>query len=68
MLYFLAVICPPLAVLFCKRPGSFLINLILTIFFFIPGMIHAILIVADTKAEKRNQQVVEAIKSQKGGQ
>lgn len=68
MLYFLAVICPPLAVLFCNRPGSFLINLILTLIFYIPGMIHAILIVADTKAEKRNREVVEAINRQKDGQ
>lgn len=42
----LAILLPPLAVLLDSGvSGKFWINLILTLFFFIPGVIHALLIV-----------------------
>jgi len=38
-----AVLLPPLAVFLKKGIGkAFLINLLLTIFFFVPGIIHAV--------------------------
>ena len=41
-----AVLLPPLAVFLKKGIGKdFLINLVLTLFFFIPGIIHAVWLV-----------------------
>lgn len=53
MLYFLAIIFPPLAVLLCGRPGTALLNCLLTLFFWVPGAIHAILVVNEHKANER---------------
>jgi uncharacterized membrane protein YqaE (UPF0057 family) len=53
MLYFLAILLPPLAVLLTGRPLSALLNLVLTLIGWIPGMIHAILVVHDKKEENR---------------
>ncbi|ASB60393.1 YqaE/Pmp3 family membrane protein [Bacillus stercoris] len=53
MMYLLAVLCPPLAVLFSGKPFQALLNLILTCIFWLPGAIHACFIVADRRAEKR---------------
>lgn len=60
MLYFLCFV-PPLAVLFCRKPGSFILNVILTVIGYIPGVIHAILIVNSYKADKRNRELIKAI-------
>ncbi|KWW20539.1 MULTISPECIES: YqaE/Pmp3 family membrane protein [Peribacillus] len=53
MLYIIAILFPPLAVLLAGKPISALINLILTLFFYIPGLIHALFVVHDKKADKR---------------
>lgn len=42
MMYLLAVLCPPLAVLFSGKPFQALLNLILTCIFWLPGAIHAL--------------------------
>ncbi|MET1173767.1 YqaE/Pmp3 family membrane protein [Paenibacillus amylolyticus] len=60
MLYFLCFL-PPLAVLLCGKPGSFLLNIILTIIGYIPGVIHALLVVHGHKADKRNEKLIRAI-------
>jgi len=45
----LAIILPPLAVFLHDGIGtSFWINIILTLLFFLPGIIHALLVVTDT--------------------
>lgn len=49
MMYLLALILPPLAVLFTGRPFQAFLNLILCLFFYIPGVIHAILVVHESK-------------------
>lgn len=56
MLYFLAIVLPPLAVLLCGRPLSALLNLVLTLFLWVPGAVHACLIVHDHNADKRAQR------------
>lgn len=56
MRYFLAILLPPVAVLTCGKPLSALLNLFLTILFWIPGAIHACLIVHDYNADKRAQR------------
>ncbi len=53
MLFFLAVILPPVAVLFTGRLGSFFLSLILTLLGWLPGVIHAFFVVTDYKNEKR---------------
>ena len=60
MLYLLAILCPPLAVLFCGKPIQALLNLVLTLFFYVPGLIHAILVVGEYKADKRTDRLIEA--------
>ncbi|PYZ98106.1 YqaE/Pmp3 family membrane protein [Alteribacter lacisalsi] len=53
MMYLLAVLLPPVAVLLVGRPFQAILNLILTLFFWLPGAIHACFIVADHNQEKR---------------
>lgn len=56
ILYLIAIIFPPIAVLFAGKPFQALLNLILTLFFYVPGLIHAILVVHDKKADNRMKQ------------
>jgi len=64
MRYLLAILLPPVAVLLCGRPFTALVNLFLTLLLWIPGMIHALVIVADYNANKRTDRVVAAMKKQ----
>lgn len=61
MLYLLAIILPPVAVLFAGKPFQALINLVLTLCLWIPGMIHAILVVNEKKADKRMEKQAKLI-------
>lgn len=66
MMYLLAILLPPVAVLFCGKPVQALLNLILTLIFWFPGAVHAVLVVRDHKADKRmEKQTREIIKAQK---
>ena len=53
MLYLLAIVIPPLAVLLIGKPVQAVLNLGLTLLLWIPGMIHALLVVHEYKADKR---------------
>lgn len=53
MLYFLAIILPPLAVLLTGRPFQAILNFFLTLLGWIPGVIHAVLVVNEHKADQR---------------
>ncbi|RKD25920.1 hemolysin BL lytic component L2 [Ammoniphilus oxalaticus] len=53
MMYFLAIVLPPVAVLLCGKPFQAVLNFILTCFFWFPGALHAILVVKDKKDDKR---------------
>lgn len=61
MKYFIAIILPPLAVLLCGKPVQFVLNVILTLLFWIPGMIHAILVVNSHLADKRADRIAKAV-------
>ena len=61
MLFFLAVILPPVAVLLTGRLGSFFLSLILTLLGWIPGVIHAFFVVTDYKNEKRMEDLKRTI-------
>lgn len=52
---------PPLAVLSCGKPGSFLLNVILTLCAYFPGVIHAFMVVGEYKADKRTDRIVRAM-------
>ncbi|MCB2154091.1 YqaE/Pmp3 family membrane protein [bacterium] len=61
MLYLLAIILPPVAVLLCGKPIQALINLLLTLLFYVPGAVHAVLVVHDSKEEKRTRRIIHEI-------
>jgi uncharacterized membrane protein YqaE (UPF0057 family) len=62
MRYLLAIIFPPMAVLLCGKPVQFLLNILLTLLFWIPGVIHAILVVNSHLADKRTERIEKAIR------
>jgi len=64
MLYLLAIILPPLAVLLCGKPITALLNLLLTLLFWIPGVIHAWLVINAHYADKRNDKLIHAMEKQ----
>ena len=51
--YFFCVVLPPVAVLMTGRILSFFLSLLLTLLGWVPGVIHACLVVNDYHAEKR---------------
>jgi uncharacterized membrane protein YqaE (UPF0057 family) len=62
MHYLLAIILPPVAVLTAGfRPVSFILNILLCCLGFIPGIIHAILVVNERKADKRTKRQTRAL-------
>ena len=65
MLYLLALLLPPLAVLLCGKPFQALLNILLTILVYFPGMIHAILVVNNYYADKRTKRIVKALEQQR---
>jgi uncharacterized membrane protein YqaE (UPF0057 family) len=58
--YLFAIVLPPVAVLLCGKPFQFLLNIILTCCFVVPGMIHAILVVSQFNADRRNRELIDA--------
>lgn len=53
MHFFLCLILPPVAVLMTGRMGSFFLSLVLTLFGWFPGVIHAFFVVTDYRNEQR---------------
>lgn len=63
MRYILAIIFPPLAVLLCGKPIQAVLNVVLTLLGWFPGMIHAILVVNNHLADKRAARIEKAIRA-----
>lgn len=61
MLYILAFLFPPLAVLICGKPGQALINLVLSLCLWLPGTIHAILVINKKYADDRAKMIANSI-------
>lgn len=61
MIYLVAIIFPPLAVLLIGKPIQALLNLVLTLLLYLPGLIHAILVINAHKADKRNDALIRAM-------
>lgn len=62
MLYLLAIILPPVAVLLTGRPFQALLNVLLTLLVWIPGVVHAILVVNEYKADKRADRISRSLR------
>jgi uncharacterized membrane protein YqaE (UPF0057 family) len=61
MRYFFAIALPPLAVLLCGKPFQFLLNILLTCCYVIPGVIHALLVVSSKMADERQNKLIKAL-------
>ncbi len=62
MLYIVAILLPPLAVLLTGRPFQALLNLLLTLLLYLPGLIHALVVVSDHYADKRAERMVRKLR------
>ncbi len=62
LLFFLCVVCPPVAVFFTGRMTSFLLSLLLTCLGWLPGVIHAFFVVSDYRNEKRFQKIAPQVR------
>ena len=56
MRYLLAIVFPPLAVLSCGKPFQAILNLVLTFCLWIPGVVHALFVVSNHNADRRNRR------------
>lgn len=64
MRYLLAIVLPPVAVLLCGKPFQALLNVVLTLaFFWVGGVVHALLVVASTQADNRTNRLERAIRT-----
>ena len=61
MRYILAILLPPLAVLSCGKPFQAIVNIVLTVFFWIPGVVHALLVVHGYHEDRRTERLIDAI-------
>lgn len=52
-MYLIAILFPPLAVLMCGKWFQAVVNLLLCCLLIVPGMLHALLVVNEYKADKR---------------
>ncbi len=62
MLYLVAILLPPVAVLIAGKPVQAVLNVLLTLMLWVPGMIHALLVVNNYYADKRTGRVVDAVR------
>ncbi len=60
---YLFCIVPPVAVLLCGKPIQALINLGLTFCLYIPGLIHALLVVNKYYADQRTNKITDSIQA-----
>ena len=61
MLYLLAIVLPPVAVLIAGKPFQALLNVVLTLFIWIPGIVHALFVVHNHYADKRTDRIVKSM-------
>src|SRR3954447_23461635 len=62
MLYLVAVVLPPLAVLLCGKPVQALLSIVLSLFLYFPGLIHALFVVNKHYADKRHQEILREMR------
>lgn len=66
MRYLIAILLPPLAVFLCGKPFQALFNILLTLLFWIPGVVHALFVVHSHLADKRTDRIVDAMTGKRG--
>ena len=68
MLYLVAVVLPPLAVLLAGKPFQAIISFILqlTLIGWVPATIHALFVVNNYYADRRAGRVIQAMRSERG--
>jgi uncharacterized membrane protein YqaE (UPF0057 family) len=64
MLYLLAILLPPVAVLLAGKPFQALLNVFLTLALWVPGVIHALLVVQNHYADQRTGRIVKEMRKQ----
>jgi uncharacterized membrane protein YqaE (UPF0057 family) len=62
VLYLVAVLLPPLAVLLCGKPFQAILNIVLTLLVYVPGLIHALLVVHNYYADQRTDGIVRELR------
>ena len=62
MLYLVAVVVPPLAVLLAGKPFQALLNIPLTMLAYVPGLVHALFVVHNYYEDRRTERVIEAMR------
>lgn len=64
MLYLVAVILPPLAVLLCGKPFQALFSLLaqITVIGWLPATLHALFVVNNHYADQRTDRLIKATK------
>ena len=62
MLYLIAVVLPPLAVLLCGKPFQAILNVILTVALWVPGLIHAVFVVHNYYEDQRTERLMRAVR------
>ncbi|MCA1646211.1 MAG: YqaE/Pmp3 family membrane protein [Chloroflexi bacterium] len=66
MLYLLAVVLPPLAVLFCGKPFQALLSIPLCLLGWAPGVVHALFVVSNHYADQRSRRLIRAMDRNRG--
>ena len=61
MRYLLAILLPPVAVLLCGKPFLAILNLLLTLCFWVPGVVHALFVVNSHLADLRVKELAQAL-------
>jgi uncharacterized membrane protein YqaE (UPF0057 family) len=61
MRYLLAILLPPIGVLVCGKPFQALLNLLLTLCFYVPGAIHAVLVVNQFYEDRNTDRILAAL-------
>jgi uncharacterized membrane protein YqaE (UPF0057 family) len=62
LLYLIAILLPPLGVLLAGKPFQAVINLVLTLLFYVPGLIHALLVVHNHYADRRTARLARELR------
>lgn len=60
-MYLLAMICPPLAVLICGKPVQAILNIVLCLLLWLPGIIHAFGVIKEHNADKRTEKLIKGM-------
>ena len=64
MLYILAILLPPLAVLLCGKPWQALLNIALSLMIYFPGMLHALFVVHNHSSDKRQERLIRELRKE----